>query len=398
MGYTKNNNLTYSEDYYRNLLADEPVYVESQEAKVAEQKLAEAQSNVPKNTYKGTYAQDITNSVNNYLAQNTYNYTPSQDDYYQQYRDIYMEGAKQAEVDSVNMGQRLSGGFNNTYGKAVGSEIAGEYIGNINNAYETYDNFAQSRYLSDRASQLQQIELLESLDNTEYAQGRDKVSDYFNFLNYYNSKYETARGLDLTNFQNEWQTYATKLATAQNDYQFNKSQDELNRQFNENMSYNYANLAENNRQAEKSLQYTKDYDTYKAMEKQSEEETGETKRANALLASFKPKEEYDGEAFSYNLDVSNEIEKLLDNNEITASEATYMLTKTGVLKEDDDYSFDTQNADSFMRTFGFINEEDKYIKTDDKYVNYAITLGRNHGRISEEDEVYIRKMLEKNKE
>lgn len=419
MGYTKNYNSTYSEDYYRNLLADEPLYVESQEAKAAEQKLASAESNVPKNTYKGTYAQDIAHSVNNYLAQNTYNYTPSQDDYYQQYRDIYMEGAKQAETDSVNMGQRLSGGFDNSYGKAVGNEVAGEYIGDVNNAYETYDNFAQSRYLNDRASQLQQIEFLESLDNTEYVQGRDKVADYFNFLNYYNQKYETARGLDLTNFQNEWQIYATKLAAAQSDYQFNKSYDESNRQFNESMNYNYSALAESNRQAEKNLEYTKEYDAYKAMEKQAEKETGETKRANALLATMNLedlKDELTGTAVSYNTYVSDEIEKMLDEGRIDASEATYMLTKAGVLQEADDYSFDTQNADAFMITFGLADETGNVIPKSkwndntksgwekfsnkgsnsyENYVNHALTLGRNHGSITDEEETYIREMLKK---
>ncbi len=408
MGYTKNINPTYSEDYYRNLLADAPDYVESQETKATQQKLAEAESNVPKNTYKGTYAQGITNAVNEYLKQNTYNYSPSDDNYYQQYRDIYMQGAKHAETDSVNMGQKLSGGFDNTYGKAVGSEVRGDYVGDISNAYETYENFANQRYQNDRASKLQQIELLENLDNTEYLQGRDKVADYFNFLNYYNSKYETARGLDLTNFQNEWQTYATKLATAQSDYQFNKTLNEENRQFNESMNYNYANLTENNRQFNKNLQYTKDYDTYKVLAKQAEEATGETKNANAMLATMNLedlKEELSGTAISYNNYVSEEIERMLDEGSINASEATYMLTKAGVLKEEGDYSFDTQNADAFMITFGLADETGnltpKYLNdnfrtsmfTDpvsyETYVRTTVEQGIKYGNLTEEEATYV---------
>ena len=419
MGYTKNNKSTYSEDYYRNLLADSPDYVESQETKVAQQKLADAESNVPKHTYNGTYAQGITIAVNEYLKQNTYNYNPSEDEYYQQYRNEYMQGAKQAETDSVNMGSKLSGGFDNTYGKAVGSEVRGDYVGDISNAYETYDNFANQRNQIDRASKLQQIELLENLDNAEYLQGRDKVADYFNFLNYYNQKYETARGLDLTNFQNEWEAYATKLATAQGDYQFNKTLNEENRQFNESMDYNYANLAENNRQHDINLQYTKDLDIYNNMVKQLKEDekngknSGETKRANAKLASMnltELKKDLKFDAIGYNHYVSDEIEKMLDNNEITASEATYMLTKAGVLKKADDLSYDTQNADSFMVKFGLMddtgelkprekfqtpyNPNDKTSSYNDftdyqDYVRHAIDMGKLYGQISEADEIYI---------
>lgn len=369
MGYTKNNNVTYDENYYRNLLAADPVYAESGETQAAAQKLASAQNNVPKGTYQGTYAQGITDAVNQYLAKNTFNYNPSQDAYYQQYKDVYTQGAQKAQADSTAQAKVLSGGFNNSYADIVGSEVGNEFAASVSDNYGNYKDFAYDRYQGDKNNLLQQINLLEQLDSAEYQKDRDTMSDYFSFLNYYNSKYDTQRNLDLANFQNEWEAYNTKLTAAQSDYQYENTANINNYQFDKNYSeqdrqnsmsnaYNNAALAENQRQFDETMDYTALYDQAAAAEKarQKGNYAGNTNNANAIIAGLRPKKEFEGSTLFYDDYIQDTVNDLAKKGQITPEEEAYIYLQTGLIKDEDDTSFDTQKSDAMLLNYNLIDE------------------------------------------
>lgn len=398
MGYTKDIKESYNENYYQNLLAAPPEYVESGETQAAGQKLADYEMSAPKNeNYNGTYQQSINKAVSDYLNKN-YNYN-ADDKLYNEYADVYRQGAEKAEKESAAYGKQLSGG-SNTYSDIVSNEVKQNFLSGLGNAYETYREFADTREQADRASKLKEIELLENMDNREYQQNRDKITDYMNFLNYYNSKYDTSRSLDLQNFKNEWEAYNTKLSNSQSGYQFDKSLAETQRQNNETMRYNYDKLAEDQRQFDENTQYNYYQQLLKS---QSESEENGTENANALLASigdkkdFAKKDEYG--ALSYNDYVNQKVEDYLDKGMITADEATYILTKTGLLKESDDTTFDSQNANAKMVGYGLmdsggnVQDENSLQLSGDidykTYVNSVVQQMLNMGQITKPEATYI---------
>ncbi len=56
---------------------------------------------------------------------------------------------------------------------------------------------------------LTQLQLLQQQDEIAYGRHRDDVGDYYNFLDYYNNKYQYEREFDYGKFIDEWNQWDT---------------------------------------------------------------------------------------------------------------------------------------------------------------------------------------------
>ena len=117
-----------------------------------------------------------------------------------------------------------------------------------------YEQQAYNRYVGDREQQLNTINALQNLDNTEYSRNRDAINDYNTFLNYLQNKYTTLKSVDDDTFNREyniWQqqldAHGTLMSTAQNNYQYENTNDINNYQFGVNTDLQKQQLAETKR-------------------------------------------------------------------------------------------------------------------------------------------------------
>ena len=70
------------------------------------------------------------------------------------------------------------------------------------NKVPTLKNEAYKSYQQQQEDTLNRIGVLQNLDNTQYQKYRDSVTDDYDFMNFYENKYGTSKGLDMSNFQN----------------------------------------------------------------------------------------------------------------------------------------------------------------------------------------------------
>lgn len=85
------------------------------------------------------------------------------------------------------------------------------------NKVPTLKNEAYKSYQQQQEDTLNRIGVLQNLDNTQYQKYRDSVTDDYDFMNYYENKYGTSKGLDMSNFQNELAHWQTQMSAAQSN-------------------------------------------------------------------------------------------------------------------------------------------------------------------------------------
>ena len=110
-----------------------------------------------------------------------------------------------------------TGGYSNTYSQAAGQKSFGEYMDELANKVPTLKNEAYKSYQQQQEDTLNRIGVLQNLDNTQYQKYRDSVTDDYDFMTYYENKYGTSKGLDMSNFQNELAHWQTQMSAAQSN-------------------------------------------------------------------------------------------------------------------------------------------------------------------------------------
>lgn len=239
-----------SADYYKNLtnnlLNNEPSFNKSQQTLNSYNALTNLENNKP-GEYKSAYQGDINNLINKY-QNDKFTYNKDNDPAYLQAYGKYTTEGKNAMEDTMGNYASNTGGYNNSYAQAAGQKQYNNYIDALSNKLTSLQKTAYNNWNNQRNDTLQQISLLQGLDDTQYTRYRDTVSDYFNFLDYYNQKYSNDLNFDMQKFQNELSNWQTRVNSAQSAYQFEANYAQQQNQFNAQQQYNYAQLLQQQKQ------------------------------------------------------------------------------------------------------------------------------------------------------
>lgn len=247
-------NLNKSTKKYEATANNAPTYKESGKTKSAYNQWTSYEKNNKPGEYAGTWAGILSDKVSKYLNQDPYSYKSQNDANYQAAKDQYTKTGQQAMKDTMAQASALSGGYGNTYAQSVGQQQYNSQMDNLSQKAIEYEQQAYNRYVGDREQQLNTINALQNLDNTEYSRNRDAINDYNTFLNYLQNKYTTLKAVDDDTFNREfnvWQqqlgAQGTLMSTAQNNYQYEKTNDINNYQFGVNTDLQKQQLAETKR-------------------------------------------------------------------------------------------------------------------------------------------------------
>ena len=203
---------------YEYLLDTPPVLVESEATQAAKDKVTEYESQIPTGDYKGTYSEQVGKLVSDYLGRDKFNYNPNSDSTYQQMRDSYFSTGKKAMQDTLGNATALSGGNNNSSAQVASQQVYQNYAKGVTDAIPTLEQNAYNRYQAEGNQQLQNINLLQNLDDSEFSRYQAKLQNIQNFLNYYYGKYQGEQARDQANFNNEYNLWNTKVNVGQSDY------------------------------------------------------------------------------------------------------------------------------------------------------------------------------------
>lgn len=244
---------------YNNVSDSAPTYADSSATRQARSKADSAEQqylNTVGSGYSSAYTGSINELVNKY-NNSSFDWNAEGSTEYQGYKEkAKREGQRQME-NTQGAYAANTGGYANSYAQAAGQRVYNQKMEELAEKIPSLRQTALNNWSDSQERTMNQISLLQGLDDTTYQRYRDRVSDRYNFLTYYQNKYSTEKGLDMSAFSNElsaWQTRMSAASTnlssirslAESQYEHNtvsastRATNESSRRQNENY-YNYLN-------------------------------------------------------------------------------------------------------------------------------------------------------------
>lgn len=154
--------------------------------------------------YQSKYQQTLDDLYNQALNRQQFGYDYSADPLYLAYKDRYSAAAKQAMTDSMANAAALTGGYGNSYAAAAGQQAYDQQMQGLNDMLPELYSQAYGRYNDQYSDLLKQIQLAQSMDETDYARSQDRLADYYNEL-------EARRALANDQYSRDYAQYTDAL-------------------------------------------------------------------------------------------------------------------------------------------------------------------------------------------
>ena len=206
----------------------------------------------------GEFSSQYTNQLNTLYDQMmnrpSFQYDLNNDTLYKQAKEQYQVLGKQAMMDTMGQAANLTGGYGNSYASTAGNQAYQAYLQKLNDNIPEYYQLAMQKYNQEGQDLNNKLNVTQGLYSQDYAQYRDKVSDYYqDYGNAYNA-YSDERNFDFNQYSTGWKNWLDKASAENGDYwtqaeyeekvrQFNAEMAEKQRQFDAEMAYRNAALA-----------------------------------------------------------------------------------------------------------------------------------------------------------
>lgn len=204
---------------YNSVANSAPVYADS-----AATRQAQAQANSAAQRYTDTVNKGYSNNYKNQLNVLANRYQNNQFDWnadssadYQLQKDYYRREGQKAQENAQGAYSANTGGYSNSYAIAAGQRAFGQQMDELASKIPALRNSALQDWNRQQEQTMNQISLIRGMDESAYARFRDQVNDNYNFMQYYQQKYSTSKGLDMSAFSQELQNWQARLGAAQND-------------------------------------------------------------------------------------------------------------------------------------------------------------------------------------
>ena len=141
--------------------------------------------------YTSQYGGIISDLMGKIVNRQPFSYDFNADPIFQQYKDYYTKGAKEASMNAVANASALTGGYGNSYAVTAGAQANQQALSGLNNIIPQLYNAAQKKYDSDLNALYADYDLYNNAENEAYGRYRDQLSDYNNERSYLTGMYNT---------------------------------------------------------------------------------------------------------------------------------------------------------------------------------------------------------------
>lgn len=186
---------------------------------------------------KTSYTDQVKEMLDQINGREKFSYDPNADTMFQTYLSGMVDKGKMAMQDTMGQASALTGGYGSTYAQTAGNNAYNQYIQEAYGAMPDYYELAMQAYQAEGQDMYNKLNALSTADQDEYSRL------YNSFLA------NSSRDQQMyTNEYNEWMSAvqnAFNLAGMQNSDFWNSTNfAESQRQFNQQMSLDYAKLAQ----------------------------------------------------------------------------------------------------------------------------------------------------------
>lgn len=174
--------------------------------------------------YQSQYYGQLQGIMNKILGRESFSYDMAGDPIYQQYRQQYIQGGRQAMEDTMGRSAALTGGYGSSYATTAGQQAYNEYLKGLNDKGLELYQLARDAYDAEGDRLNTQYALLNDAYQDEYGKWQDEYERWLTERDYAQNAYETERGYDYddyTNRLNYWQSIAAMeqdQANAEREY------------------------------------------------------------------------------------------------------------------------------------------------------------------------------------
>lgn len=155
--------------------------------------------------YESPYQQRISELYDQITGRGPFQYDFNADPIYQMYKDQYIRGGQRAMQDTMANAAALTGGYGNSYASTAGNLAYQDYLTRLNGVLPDLYSQAYGRYQDEGNNLMQQMQMAQGLDDTDYGRYRDQLGQWNTDLNF---AYDRANGL----YDRAYQQYQDALA------------------------------------------------------------------------------------------------------------------------------------------------------------------------------------------
>lgn len=177
-----------------------------------------------------SYTDQINNLMSEISGREAFSYDMNTDTMFQNYLASMMQSGKSAMADTMGQASALTGGYGSTYATAAANGAYNQYIQDAYANLPDYYSMALDKYNMEGQNLYNQLEMYSVADENEYNR----------LANAYSMNLQNAANMYDQEYNNYWQT---------------QNHNEAVRQYDEDMAYKYASLAQDQAQYEANLAY-----------------------------------------------------------------------------------------------------------------------------------------------
>lgn len=153
-------------------------------------KLEQLKSGLP--SYDPSYDQALQSLFDEIMGYEKFSYNTRDDMLYQNYKQQYASAGRLAMEDTMGQAAALTGGYGSSYGQAVGQQQYGEYMKQMNDVLPELYDMAYQRYQGDYQALQNRYAMTGQLAEDEYRKYQDRLSAYYQELDYWQDTADTA--------------------------------------------------------------------------------------------------------------------------------------------------------------------------------------------------------------
>ena len=128
-------------------------------------------------TYTSSYSSQIDQLLNEILNREDFSYNAETDPLFQQYQKQYQREGQRSMNDTLASVASSAGGMN-SYAITAAQQANDYYASQLGDKIPELYQMAYEMYLNDKASKVEDLGLLQSMDSTQYNRYRDTMSDW----------------------------------------------------------------------------------------------------------------------------------------------------------------------------------------------------------------------------
>lgn len=129
-------------------------------------------------SYTNKYQNQINELASSILNRDAFSYDPEQDETYQQYKDSYTKSGQRAMQDTLGQVSARTGGLASSYAGNASQQTYDNYMSALADKIPELKQLAYSMYQDEGDTQRANLEMLQALEQGDYAKYQDLLSQY----------------------------------------------------------------------------------------------------------------------------------------------------------------------------------------------------------------------------